>query len=232
MPTPSAETLAVFRANPWFSSLPQPEQQAMLACAQPMRLVRSAQVFHKGQSGTSCYGVVRGLIKISSVAPDGREGILALVEPGNWFNESTVLDGLPTPYDATALENAQLLVIAAEGFAALMQRQPFAAAMARLEAQRLRALFGVMDDAKVRDMGTRVARRLLTLAHGDATMTAAPRNQVRVSQDDLAMMLGVTRQTMAKELQALVDAGVLALGYKCIDIVDVAALQRMGNPYA
>lgn len=226
----NAETLQVLRANPWFGGLPAAEQQAMMDLAEPVRLPRGSVLYRKGLPETGFYGIVRGLVKISSVAPDGREGILALIEAGNWFSESTLLDGEVNPYDATVVEDVQLLVISREGFETLMLRQPFAAAIARLEAQRLRAVFSMVEDAMLRDMRTRVARRLLVLAHGDATMAAQARAQVQVSQDALAMMLGVTRQTLAKELKVLVDTGVLALGYGRIDILDVPALQVIAGP--
>ena len=230
MPPSNTQYLPALQANPWFGGLPPSEQRAMLDCAQPLRLPRGAVLYRKGHPECAFYGIVKGLVKISSLAPDGREGILALIEAGNWFSESTLLDGQDNPYDATVVEDVQLLVIDREGFQALMLRQPFAAAMARLEAQRLRAVFSMVEDTMLRDMRTRVARRLLVLAHGDATMAAQARARVQVSQDALAMMLGVTRQTLAKELKVLVDTRVLALGYGRIDILDVPALQRLAEP--
>lgn len=226
MRNPSAEQWQVLRANPWFASLPQAEQEAMLELAEPVAVPRGTVLYRKGEAECSFAALVAGVVKISSVNPDGREGILALIEAGNWLGESTLLDGLPNPYDVTAISALQLLVISRDGFAQLMQRLPFAAAIARLEAQRLRALFGMVEDTMLRDMGARVARRLLVLAHGDATMAAQARARVLVSQDALAMMLGVTRQTLAKEIRGLVEAGVLALGYGRIDILDVPALTR------
>lgn len=226
MRNPSPRYLQVLHANPWFASLPAAEQAAMLALAEPVAVPRGGVLYRKNEPGCSFYGLVRGVVKISSVGADGREGILALIEAGNWFSESTLLDGLPNPYDATALEPLELLVISPEGFAQLMQRLPFVVAVARLEALRLRAVFGMVEDTMVRDMGARVARRLLVLAHGDATMAPQARARVLVSQDALAMMLGVTRQTLWKELRVLVEGGVLALGYGRIDILDVPALTR------
>lgn len=221
------EAREVFCRNPWFAALPLQEQEALLERAEPMHLGRGAVLYRKGQEGAQFWGLLSGVVKISSVGVDGREGILALIEAGNWFNESTLLDGQPHPYDATVVEgDARLLVVGAEGFGQLMLRPVFAAAVARLLAQRLRAVFGLVEDAMLRSMRTRVARRLLALAHGDATMAAQARAHVLVSQDALAMMLGITRQTLSRELQRLVMDGVLVLGYGRIDIVSVPALQR------
>jgi CRP-like cAMP-binding protein len=71
----------------------------------------------------------------------------------------------------------------------------------------------------------RVARRLLLLARGDASLRAKARPVVPVSQDALAMMLGVTRQTLSKELMLLVAGGAITLGYRRIAIASVARLE-------
>lgn len=229
MHAPDAQTLQVLHANPWFASLPQPEQAAMLAVADYLQVPRGGVLYRKGSRECNFYGLLRGVVKVSSVGSDGREGILSLVEAGVWFNESSMLDEQTNTHDATALEDIAVLVISPEGFARLLQRLPFVLGIARLEVQRLRILFGMVEDTMVRDVGARVARRLLLLAHGDATMASQARARVLVSQDALAMMLGVTRQTLWKEVRVLVKAGVLALGYGRIDILDVPALQRLAD---
>ena len=71
-------------------------------------------------------------------------------------------------------------------------------------------------------------RWLLLLARGDATLAAQARPSVPVSQEALAMMLGITRQTLSKELKVLVEAGAVALGYGRIEIASVAALEKLG----
>jgi CRP-like cAMP-binding protein len=77
----------------------------------------------------------------------------------------------------------------------------------------------------LRTISTRVARRLLLLTHGDATMNPHARSVVAVSQEALAMMLGVTRQTLSKELRVLARAGVLTLGYGRIEITSFPELE-------
>jgi len=78
----------------------------------------------------------------------------------------------------------------------------------------------------LRSTRMRVARRLITLAKGDMTMAAQTRQGVQVSHEELAMMLGVTRQTLAKELKYFVREGALALGYGHIDFLDTALLRH------
>ena len=73
-----------------------------------------------------------------------------------------------------------------------------------------------------------VARRLLLLARGDATAARNGRAVVTVSQESFAMMLGITRQTLSKELKALAAQGALALGYGRIEVVSLPLLEALG----
>jgi CRP-like cAMP-binding protein len=98
-----------------------------------------------------------------------------------------------------------------------------------LLAGRIRSLYGLVEDATLRSTRARVARRLLMLARGDVTMAADARADVPVSQEALAMMLGITRQTLSKELKALVAQGAVALRYRRIEIVSAARLWALSD---
>lgn len=218
-------------ANPWFGALPLPERQALLADADVLRLPAGAMLFRQGDAalaaGGGFYALVQGLIKVSTVRQDGREAILAVLEPGNWFGEISLLDGSPRTHDATALTAIDVLVVPPAAFACQMQGLVFAQAMALLLAARVRGLYGLMEDTTLRGLRARVAHRLLTLARGDATQSPDVRPAVLLPQEALAMMLGITRQTLSKELAALARDGVLKLGYRRIDIVSVAQLEAL-----
>ncbi|MBP6536038.1 MAG: Crp/Fnr family transcriptional regulator [Xylophilus sp.] len=218
-------------ANPWFAALPAPERQALLAEAEVLRLPSGAMLFHQGDAalaaGGGFYALVQGLIKVSTVRQDGREAILAVLEPGNWFGEISLLDGSPRTHDATALTAIDVLVVPPAAFTRQMQGLAFAQAIAALLAARVRGLYGLMEDTTLRGLRARVAHRLLTLARGDATQSPDVRPAVSLPQEALAMMLGITRQTLSKELAALARDGVLKLGYRRIEIVSVAALEAV-----
>lgn len=222
------QLLAAMALNPWFGSLAPAERKAMLAAADWVHVRAGEMLYRKGDPGGGFIGVVRGAVKVSTLGEDGREGILSVIEAGNWFGEAALLDGLPRPHDATAVQACDVLVIQPPAFDRLMQRTAFARAIGRLLCGRVRVLYGLVEDAMLRSTRTRVARRLLTLARGDATLSQDARASVVVSQEALAMMLGITRQTLSKELKLLARAGVLTLGYGRIDIVSLAELERRG----
>ena len=114
-------------------------------------------------------------------------------------------------------------------FDELMRRHVFSLAICRMLAARMRSLYGMVEDATLRSTRARVARRLLLLARGDATQARDTRPVVPVSQEALAMMLGITRQTLSKELKALAAHGAITLGYGRIGIESPALLERLGS---
>jgi CRP-like cAMP-binding protein len=224
------ELVATLSANPWFGSMPAALRRAVVAASEPVQLRAGAMLFRQGDAVApgqgGFYGLVQGRLKVSSLREDGREAILAVLEPGNWFGEISLIDGRARTHDATALGPAQVLVLPHAAFDALMGRPAFAVAVSRLLAARTRSLYGMVEDATLRATRARVARRLLLLARGDATLAPRARPVVPVSQEALAMMLGITRQTLSKELKLLVHAGAIALGYRRIEIQSLAALER------
>lgn len=229
----SPELLARLSVNPWFGSLPLRERRAMLAASERVRLNDGEMLFRQGDPvppGTGAfYGLVQGSLRISSLREDGKEAILAMLEAGNWFGEVSLLDMRPRTHDATAVGPAELLALPRAAFDALMTRHVFAMAVCRMLAARMRSLYGLVEDATLRSTRARVARRLMLLARGDAVQARDPRPAVPVSQEALAMMLGVTRQTLSKELKALVAAGAISLGYGRIVIESPALLERQGS---
>jgi CRP-like cAMP-binding protein len=229
----AADHRSAIEANPWFASMPRAQRESLLGAAELIHLRRGAMVFRQGDpvhvAGAGFYGLAAGTIKISTLRQDGREAILALLEPGNWFGEISLIDGSPRTHDATALSAIDLLVVPYEAFARQMQGAAFAGAVAALLAARVRGLYGLMEDATLRGLRARVARRLVAFAHGDVTQSPVARRHLTLPQEAFAMMLGVTRQTLSKELNALARDGVIALGYGRIELLSLDELHRLAG---
>lgn len=230
---PTAELLHRLCKNPWFASLPVDIQEQLVKAGDPLTvrtgemLLRQGDVVRDGDG--AFYGLLRGHLKMSSMNHDGREAILAVLEPGNWFGEVSLIDGRPRIHDVTALVGSQVLIVRRPAFDALMREPAFTRGLCDLLASRTRAALGMVEDATLRSTRARVARRLLQLARGDITLDANARTLVRVSQEALAMMLGLTRQTLSKELRALVEAGSITVGYGRVEITSLEALERLGR---
>jgi CRP/FNR family transcriptional regulator, cyclic AMP receptor protein len=220
-------------ANPWFGALPLVVRKAMLSGCEVQKLRPGEMLFRQGdrvaQGHGAFYGLVSGRIKASSLREDGKEAILVVLEPGNWFGEISLIDGQPRTHDATALGEAEVIALPRREFDALMTRPAFSHAVCRMLAARVRSLYGMVEDATLRSTRARVARRLLLLARGDATQATDARPVVPVSQEALAMMLGITRQTLSKELKVLVARRAVVLGYGRIQIESLSALEQLGT---
>jgi CRP/FNR family cyclic AMP-dependent transcriptional regulator len=220
-------------ANPWFAALPLGDRRAVIAASERHRFAPGEMLFRQGDAvppgSGAFYGVVSGGIKASSLREDGKEAILVVLESGNWFGELSLIDRQPRTHDATAIGEVEVLALPRAAFDRLMQRPAFALGVCRMLAGRVRSLYGMVEDATLRSTRARVARRLLLLARGDATQARDSRALVPVSQEALAMMLGVSRQTLSKELQALAQEGAVGLGYGKIEIVSIARLRQAGD---
>jgi len=198
----SAPLVEKMSANPWFLSLPQAHREDLVAKSTQLRLAVGEALFRRGDPPNGFYGIVDGRLKASNVRSDGKEGILAILEPGNWFGQMSILTGWPRHYDVVAVEAAHVLKLSTEAFNACMQSAEFARAVAVLLCQHTGLLYQMLEDATLHSTRTRIARRLMRLARGDASLATEHRAKIPVSQDTLAMMLGISRQTLALELRA------------------------------
>ncbi len=225
---PPADLLAYLSANRWFGALPMAQRKAMLAAAALVHLRSGEMLFRRGDPPGSFYCVVSGVLKASTLLEDGKEAILSLLEAGNWFGEISLLDNQPRTHDTTALGDAQVLVLPRAEFDALMRNARFAQLMSQLLAHRVRLLYSMVEDATLRSTRARVVRRLLVLARGDVSLNTSARAVLPVSQESLAMMLGVTRQTLSKELKVLAREGALALRYGRIEVLAMEKLEALG----
>jgi CRP/FNR family transcriptional regulator, cyclic AMP receptor protein len=227
------ELLPRLSANAWFGSLPLSERLAVLSACEWLRLGRGELLFRQGDKvkpgAGALYCLVKGRLKVSNLREDGKEAILAVLEPGSWFGEIALIDHQPRPHDGTALGPTELLALPRPAFDALMKTSAFSAAMCRMLTGRMRLLYGMVEDAILRSTPARVARRLLLLARNDANRAQGALVVLAVSQEALAMMLGISRQTLSKELRALAAQGAIRLGYGRIEIRSAALLERLGS---
>ncbi|MEQ5838930.1 Crp/Fnr family transcriptional regulator [Paraburkholderia acidicola] len=215
--------------DPWFVSLDPDDRQALLAKTATHSVEAGEFLFRQGDSPDGFYGIVSGFVKVSVLREDGKEAILTVLEPGNWFGEVSAIDGKPRSHDMVAVGRVELRYLTKEHFDRLLHRNSFCRAIALLQARHIRAVYSFLEDATLRSTRARVARRLEWLAHGDTTMASDSRRGITVSQEVLAMMLGITRQTLALELKSIEASGAIAMSYRHITIVSIEQLRRIGN---
>jgi CRP-like cAMP-binding protein len=215
--------------NPWFSSLSVNDRVDLVASSTLIRINIGEPLFRRNEAPEGFYGVVDGRLKASNIRSDGKEGILTILERGNWFGQVCAVTGWPWYHDVIAMENSQVLRLPMDAFMSRMQSAEFARAIAELMCLHTALLYQMLEEATLYPTRARIARRLMRLAHGDATAAPENRSDIPVSQDTLAMMLGISRQTLALELKEMVSMGAVALRYGHVDIVSMDVLKSLDD---
>jgi CRP-like cAMP-binding protein len=213
-------------AGKWFRGLPAGFRQGLLDAGTSRKLVKDEWLFARGDAPSGLYAVVSGTIRVSATAPSGKSVLLALVEPPMWFGEISVLDGQPRTHDAIAEEDSVVFQVAQEALEALLEREPrWWREIGLLAATKLRITFGVMEDAAVLPIATRLARRLVMAAERYGEWEGRSSRVLDLRQEQLATMLSTSRQTVNQLLKDLETQGVVRLSYGQIEILDLDALK-------
>jgi CRP-like cAMP-binding protein len=175
------------------------------------RYARGETIFNRGDPGRAIYFVEEGRVKIVLSSSDGREAILALLGAGEFFGELAVLDGEPRSADAVALEASTLLVLMRQDLRRDLEARPrIAVQLLAALSRRLRAADGIIADAAFLDVSGRLAQALLRLAEpegqpGESGTLIAP----RLTQAELAGLVGATRESVVKCLGAFERTGLI-----------------------
>jgi CRP-like cAMP-binding protein len=130
---------------------------------------------------------------------------LTYVEPGTWFGDIALFDGLPRTHDANAHGETTLLVVRKADFRELLtQHVELYDALLRLNCRRLRLMFDIIEDLNTRPLAARLAKQILLLARSyGVTEGEEIRIGLQLAQEDLAQLLGASRQRVNQELKAL-----------------------------
>ncbi len=199
--------------GPWFAKLSAQLRQAILDVARVRRLHDGELLAVRGAAAEEWCGVAAGAVRVSSVSLAGKQVSLTYVEPGAWFGDIALFDGLPRTHDANAHGATTLLVVRKRDFQALLAAHvELYDALLRLNCRRLRLMFDAIEDLNTRPLAARLARQLLLLAR---SYGIAQGQEIRIglalAQEDLAQLLGASRQRVNQELKAFERAGAVRI---------------------
>ena len=197
----------------WVSRLSPPLREAILSRSAVRRLADGARLSSRGAQAQEWCGVAQGSVRVSSVSLAGKEVTLTYVEPGVWFGDISLFDGLPRTHDAHAHGATTLLVVRKPDFLQILPAHvELYDALLRLNCRRLRLMFDVVEDLNTRPLAARLARQVLLLARSYGLPQGEEiRIGLALAQEDLAQLLGASRQRVNQELKALERAGALRI---------------------
>lgn len=216
------------RAMPFLAVLPEEEIAALSEQVRLRQYRAGATIFYADDPGTSLHIIQRGRVKLVLSSTEGREMTVDILGPGDFFGELALIDGGPRSATAVALEPTETLTLDHAAFLNTLKRRP-ATALALLEVvgERLRRADEMLYDVLFLDLPARLAKQLLALADEHGTKTPdGVRIDLRLSQSDLAAMVGATRESINRCLNAFADRGILAFDRDAITIVKPEELRR------
>jgi CRP-like cAMP-binding protein len=197
----------------WFATLSAPLRAAILEHARVRRLHDGAVLATRGAQAAEWCGVAGGAVRISTVSLAGKQVTLTYAEPGIWFGDIALFDGLPRTHDADAHGETTLLVVRKPEFHALLSRHTeLYEALLRLNCRRLRLMFEHFEDLNTRPLHARLARQLLLLARSYGVVEGGEiRIGLQLAQEDIAQLLGASRQRVNQELKGFEREGAVRI---------------------
>lgn len=211
-----------------FASLSDEDIRELMSVAK-QRTFRSGEViFHRDDPGQVLYVIKDGKVKISLISPDGQEIALAVLGKGECFGELALLDGEPRSADAIALERVQCYTLQRSDFhKAIMKNPKIAIEVLEVLSRRLRRTDEQVENLIFLDVYGRVAKKLLELAeeHG-AKVDDGTRIEVRLTQQELASMVGASRESVNKVLGYFTEKQFISTDKHRITIHRIADLKR------
>src|SRR6267378_2636388 len=224
----ASNKLAVLRKHPIFCDLDPEALDQLCRYAKYSTLKRGAAIFSKGDPGNSLFAVISGTVKISISSPDGRSAILNLIGAGEIFGEVALLDGLARTADATANTNCEIYVIDRREFLPFVRGQP-ALAMKFIEllCTRLRWTSDQVEEVILQNLPGRLASALLRLT--EKHKLAPGGRTIAITQQEISEMVGMTRESINKQLRAWATRNWVRLEHGVIVVLDAEPLQGLAQ---
>ncbi len=213
---------------PLFAALDAATAEQLMGSMTRVSLERGETVFEEGDPGDSLYVILTGKVKLGRSSADGRESLLMVLGPGEMFGELSLFDPGQRLSSATAVSASELISLGHDDLTAFLRTHP-EVAMRLLAgmAHRLRRTNEGLSDLVFTDVPGRVAKALLDLASRFGRRTE---DGVRVThdltQEELAQLVGASRETVNKALADFAARGWLRLGAKQVTLLDIERLRR------
>ena len=218
----------VVRRAPLFTALDEAAAVSLRASMDAVKIAKGSILFKEGDDGEHLYIIIDGKLKLGTSSGDGRENLLSILGPGEMFGELSLFDPGPRTSTATAVTDAKLLSLSHEKVIPWLRQNPEVSLqlLTRLS-QRLRRTNEAVGDLVFSDVPGRVAKALIDL--GDRFGKTTPEGLLvnhDLTQEELAQLVGASRETVNKALADFAGRGWLKLDGRSVLIADVDRLSK------
>lgn len=215
------DDLSLLAGAELFSAFDEASLRRIADASERRLLRRNEVVFDEGDESSELFVVRTGRIAIANTSVDGRESVIALMEPGDLFGELPMFDGQGRSAQARALELSELLAVPYDPVHQVVSEQPSLLwGVVAMLTGRLRATDNALADSVFLDVTGRTAKRLLELSNG------ADEFLLPITQEELAGMVGASRERVNKAISAFIRLGWIEQVDRRYRIVDRDQLSR------
>jgi CRP/FNR family cyclic AMP-dependent transcriptional regulator len=196
-----------FKQVSLFADLADEDIRQLMAAAKKRMFRPGEVIFHRDDIGQVLYVIKEGKVNICLISPEGQEISLVVLGKGDCFGELAILDRLPRSADAIAIDRVECYTLQRSDFHnAIMKSPKIAIQVLEVLSRRLRKTDDKVEDLVVLDVYARVAKKLLELAteHG-IQVENGTRIDMRLTQQDLASMVGASRESVNKVMGYFTD---------------------------
>jgi CRP/FNR family cyclic AMP-dependent transcriptional regulator len=206
---------------PYFAHLDAATLEVVARGALKRSCAKGQTIFLEGEPCAGLWVVEKGRVRLLRLSTEGREQVVKLLGPGEFFNEVAVLDGGPNPVSAMAAMESTLWVIERNTMLDLLERYPaLAAGVIENLASRARHLLTLVEDLSLRTVRARLAKLLLEQAEGGGE---APR---RLTQQEMAAQAGTVREMVSRVLRRFEEEGLIQLDRHRLMVLDREGLEK------
>jgi CRP/FNR family transcriptional regulator/CRP/FNR family cyclic AMP-dependent transcriptional regulator len=213
---------------PLFSELDDGELQQLAAVVREHHYKKHTTIVHVDDPGNALYILKSGLVKVTIEDQHGYEMILRILYPTDFFGDMSLLDGMPRSATVTTQEFSDVMTISRDHFLNIIEKSPkILLKMTAVVSQRLRKANELIHSLAFFDVYGKVARTLLNLAQERGRVTEQGTViDMRLTQQELAELAGMTRETMARTLREFQQAGCIRVESGVISILALDMLRR------
>ncbi|NKI70185.1 cyclic nucleotide-binding domain-containing protein [Collimonas pratensis] len=211
----------------WFVALSASHQALVQSTVVMQRFAAGAFVAHRGQLSQYWIGVHSGLIKLAVYSVEGRGATFSGVPAGGWCGEGSVIKRELRRYDVIALRDSEIMLVPAEIFHTLLaQSLPFTAFVIRQLNERMGQFIAMIQNERLLGVDAQVAQAIAQLFH--PMLYPRTSEVLELSQDEIGMLTGLSRQRVNQALQHLAELKLINLSYQSIRVVDLPGLRGFG----
>ena len=222
--------LTLLKQIPLFGTFQPADHEQLAGLLRRRNLKKGDVLFRKGDEGTALYIIIKGRMKITVPSKLGDEITLAILSPDDFFGEMALLDSLPRSADATAVEETLLYVLNRSDFLSfLIHNENAVRSILYALSSRLRKTDDFLTEVCFLNISARLARRLLEMSESlvhENNHGSSIKLELKLTQKDLASLLGTTRETINRELKILRDRGIVSTSRNLITIHNLELLKR------